>query len=72
MFERQSIILECKWDEWSEWSSCSRSCGYGGTQFRRRSQSAEAGNTKRDCFGDSREERNCTLQFCCEKDLKGA
>ena len=63
--------LECKWDEWTEWSSCSKTCGYDGTQVRRRGESLEAGNTKRDCSGERRQERNCSTKFCCSENVDG-
>ena len=65
-FNLMIFSVECKWDNWSEWSACSKTCGDGGVQIRRRGQSAEAGNRGRDCSGAYRDERNCIVKACCK------
>ena len=47
-----------QWGPWSSWSQCSKSCGFGGTQFRTRTCSVGS------CVGPNKEIRKCNVGSC--------
>ncbi|XP_071955552.1 adhesion G protein-coupled receptor B1-like [Antedon mediterranea] len=57
--------VNCVWSDWQNWSSCSVTCGSGGSQSRTRSEvtSAFCGGTH--CIGSSEEHRSCSNEDFC-------
>ena len=52
----QPCPVDCKWGEWSDWEECSRDCG-GGSQQRRRKVEVEAKFGGAACSGVLTEDR---------------
>jgi hemicentin len=57
------------WSQWSEWSACSKTCGTGVRQRRRRCDSPEPKYEGRACAGDSLEMEKCFERYCKNNDL---
>ena len=54
-------VRECpKWSEWEEWGPCSKSCGEGVQERKRRC------NLPGECQGEATEEKECKEQSCPE------
>ncbi|KAL3087684.1 hypothetical protein niasHS_008662 [Heterodera schachtii] len=52
------------WSTWTEWSPCSKSCGTGGTQTRKR-ECRYAGVLSDECTGAAKDEKQCKQLEAC-------
>ena len=66
----QASTLDCKWNDYTPWSKCSKTCGTG-TRKRERTVIQEAKNGGKECKGLSIETDNCTLPSCVETATQG-
>ena len=53
----------CKWSSWSSYSSCSKSCGSGGTQSRTRSKT-QVEKYGGSCSGSTSHSKSCLVKHC--------
>lgn len=61
-------IVPGGWSFWGEWSECSKTCGYGGFQTRKRSCSNPIPQYNgASCFGSDTEAKNCSFDKPCCK-----
>ena len=56
-------LVDCKWNEFSEWSACSKSCG-GGQSSRQRTVLSKEAHGGVACSGLAKEILNCNLHPC--------
>ena len=64
--EKHSILArdrDCQWSEWEEWSKCTKTCGVGGSQERKRDKDDRTGNGKK-CPGRYNQRRVCNEIKC--------
>ena len=58
------FLVDCKWENWSAWSTCTKTCG-GGITTRSRVEAQEALYGGADCFGDDTEDKPCNQEINC-------
>ena len=56
--------MNCKWSSWSSFTSCSKSCGSGGTQSRSRSKTQVENYGGSPCLGSDSDSKSCFLKNC--------
>ena len=56
-------LVDCKWNEFSGWSVCSKSCG-GGQMSRQRTVLRKQAHGGVDCSGPAKEIQNCSTHPC--------
>ena len=57
------FLVNCKWSSWSGYSSCSKSCGSGGTQSRTRSKT-QVEKYGGSCSGSKSHSKSCLVKYC--------
>merc|ERR1712079_328177 len=55
--------VDCRWNNWSDWTSCSKTCGQG-SKNRRREVQTRARNGGSQCQGLSRQTQSCNVRDC--------
>ena len=60
--------VDCTWGQWSRWSTCSATCGSGGSKTRQRPIATLAQAGGEECQGDWEEIQNCTSGMLCPVD----
>ena len=51
-------VVDCKWEDWSEWTECSKSCGIGKQLSSRKiEQPSSHGGTE--CEGNTTKSKDC-------------
>merc|ERR1712055_64053 len=59
----QSSAVDCKWDQWTPWSACTKSCDKG-TSVRTRTRQQEAEHGGANCSGSPSETKPCNKNSC--------
>ena len=57
------VLVNCKWSSWSSYSTCSKSCGSGGTQSRTRSKT-QVEKYGGHCSGSTSDSKSCYVKAC--------
>jgi len=55
--------VDCRWNNWSDWTSCSKTCGQG-SKNRRREVQTRARNGGSQCQGLSMQTQSCNVRDC--------
>merc|ERR1712062_24627 len=55
--------VDCRWNNWSDWTSCSKTCGQG-SKNRRREVQTRPRNGGSQCQGLSRQTQSCNVRDC--------
>jgi len=62
--------VDGKWMKWSPWSSCSKTCGYGGSKTRKR-KCIPPKNGGENCCGSPQETKKCSSKPSCYRPVDG-
>ena len=62
------LVQDCQWSDWGIWSKCTKECGSGGTQERKREKLQEKKDTRTEfgkkCYGKKIERQTCNEKPC--------
>ena len=62
--------VDCKVDDWTSWSQCSKTCGEG-TRKRSRDIIKDPENGGTPCLGELTRKQNCNELMCASKEGEG-
>ncbi|CAJ1351807.1 unnamed protein product, partial [Effrenium voratum] len=57
------VAVNCEWDVWRDWEACTKSCNLGITH-RTRDIRIQANSLGDECYGETRQTRNCNEKPC--------
>ena len=63
-FKYLLFSVNCKWSSWSSFTSCSKTCGSGGTQSRTRSKTQVEKYGGSPCSGSVSDSKSCFVKYC--------
>ncbi|CAJ1431089.1 unnamed protein product, partial [Effrenium voratum] len=59
----EAVAVNCEWDVWRDWEACTKSCNLGITH-RTRDIRIQANSLGDECYGETRQTRNCNEKPC--------